>query len=572
MIIKPKNEAVSFGLKIVNSEQELREGAQIIFNQYRQPVLAEQYIEGKEINVGLLGNNPPETFPPVELIFGEGAPPIYTYEDKVHRSGRTVAPRCPAELSSELTDKVKELAIKAFSALGCYDCSRVDFRMDNDGNFYILEINSLASLGVGGSYVAAAKEVGLDYTGLINRLVEVASARYYGTPSPPELRTVKIKDKKEAAFSFLTQRRDGIERRLERWCGISSRTDDTVGIKLAYHEIDQLMSEIKLKKVDKYTDEPFVGTWASAKGYEGGTLLICHLDTPVLAGYHPQSFRRDPEYLYGEGIGSTRAPLTMLEFSLRALRSLKVLRTMPLGILIYADEGREAQYSEKIIKAMSGRAARVLVLRPGNPDGSMIHQRRGLVGFQLSVEGVPIRLGQAGKRPQTLLWFAGKLSELAQISSRKRRIAVSVTDVKTEAFPMLLPHRVSAKLLVNYYDGKILSETVSEIGKRLMVKSSLIRSTMEKLFDRPPMINRRANQPLFASIRDVAQEWEISFQKTSSLWPSVAGLIPKTTPVICGMGPAAENLYTPQETVQRISMIQRTLLLTQYLLKTKEKS
>ena len=136
---------------------------------------------------------------------------------------------------------------------------------------------------------------------------------------------------------------------------------------------------------------------------------------------------------------------------------------------------------------------------------------------------------------------------------------------------MRLPHRVSAKLRVNYYDGKILSETVSEINKRLMVKSSSIRSTIEKLFDRPPMINRRVNQTLFTSIRDVAQEWEISFPKTSSLWPSVAGLIPKTTPVICGLGPAAENLYTPQETVQRISMIQRTLLLTQYLLKTKEK-
>jgi hypothetical protein len=70
----------------------------------------------------------------------------------------------------------------------------------------------------------------------------------------------------------------------------------------------------------------------------------------------------------------------------------------------------------------------------------------------------------------------------------------------------------------------------------------------------------------------VAQNWGIPFQKTSSLWPSIAGLTPKTTPVICGMGPAAENLYTPLETVQRISLIQRTLLLTQYLLKTTEKS
>ena len=79
MIVKPKSEAVSFGLKIVNNEEELREAAGIIYNEFKQPILAEQYIEGREINVALLGNNPPEALPPVELHFGEGGPPIYTY-------------------------------------------------------------------------------------------------------------------------------------------------------------------------------------------------------------------------------------------------------------------------------------------------------------------------------------------------------------------------------------------------------------------------------------------------------------------------------------------------------------
>ena len=87
MIVKPKNESVSFGLAVVQDEGDLRRAAGVIFNEFRQPVLAEQYIEGREINVGLLGNDPVEAFAPVLLDFGEGAQ-IYTYEDKTRSSGR----------------------------------------------------------------------------------------------------------------------------------------------------------------------------------------------------------------------------------------------------------------------------------------------------------------------------------------------------------------------------------------------------------------------------------------------------------------------------------------------------
>ena len=59
MIVKPKSEAVSFGLKVVHDEEELREGAAVIFKKFQQPVLVEQYIAGREINVGVVGNSPP---------------------------------------------------------------------------------------------------------------------------------------------------------------------------------------------------------------------------------------------------------------------------------------------------------------------------------------------------------------------------------------------------------------------------------------------------------------------------------------------------------------------------------
>lgn len=568
MIVKPKNEAVSFGLKVVHNEEELRDAAQVIFDNYRQPVLAEQYIEGREINVGLLGNNPPETLPPVELIFGSEGPPVYTYEDKVHQSGRTIELSCPADISGELSEKAQDLARRAFAALGCYDCGRVDMRMDADENFYILEMNSLASLGIGGSYVAAAKHLGLEYADLINRLVEVASARYFGTPNPPKLKTVRTKDKKDAAFYFLTERRDHIERRLQEWCNISSRSTDPVGIRLAAQEMSRTMEEIKMKPVEKYTDDRFIWMWDTQKGFEGGTLFIAHLDTPVSSEMPVQMFRRDPEYLFGEGIGSSRAPIVMLEFSLRALRAQRSLHPLPIGVLTYADEGFDVQYCERFISNATKKAGRVIVLRPGNPEDSAITQRRGLLKYRLVVEGTTTKLGQAGKIPQPLLWLSAKLNELSGISSRTKRLAVSAREVKADAFPMRLPHRASATVVINYFDDKSLNEAKASIRKILGTKATGLKWEMEEISNRPSMKERQINKELTKSIQEVAVSWDIPFSTTSSLWPSVAGLVPNLTPVICGMGPIADQLYTPQESVLRISLIQRTLLLTQYLVST----
>jgi D-alanine-D-alanine ligase len=139
---------VSFGIRIVNNEQELREAADVIFDEYEQPVLAEQYIEGREINIGLLGNgSATETFQPAELSFGEGGPNIYTEADKRRTSGREIGVTCPAPVDAETSARAQAIARKAFNVLGCYDCARVDMRMDTDGNLYALEVNNLPSLG-----------------------------------------------------------------------------------------------------------------------------------------------------------------------------------------------------------------------------------------------------------------------------------------------------------------------------------------------------------------------------------------------------------------------------------------
>lgn len=564
LIVKPKNEAVSFGIRVVRNEQDLREAAGVIFDRFKQPVLAERYIDGREVNVGLIGN-PPEPFAPAEIVFGKTGPKVYSYEDKTGRSGREIGVKVPARLTPQQTKRAQEIAIDAFTALGCHDCARVDMRMDRQGNFFVLEINSLPSLGEHGSYTHAADFAGLDYSRLVNRLVDVASARYFGTPDPPEL-VARSADPGQRMFSWLTQRRDRIEKNLEEWIRMSSRTTDPIGLREARRRMDSLLQQLGMVNVEDLSTEHSVGTWETAAGIEGGTLLILHLDVPRPESAVPEAYRRDPEWLYGEGVGVSRAPIVMLEFALQALRSQKLLRKIPLAVLHYSDEGRDAVYSSKVIHEAAMRVKRVLVLRPGNEGERFIRQRRGQRKYKLIVEGRPRRPAHATRGTNTLLWFADRIGKIAGLSSRREKIAVAATNVRTSGSPMLLPHRLTSDLLLSYLDSRRADDV--ESAMREILGKNTLKWKLELVSDRPAMKDRVANQRVAKAILSTAADWEIELRADSSVWPSVGGLVTGKTGVVCGMGPVARNLYTPQEAVHRMSLIQRTLLLVQFLLRT----
>lgn len=565
LIVKPKNESVSFGLRIVNNEKELREGAKVIFAEYRQPVLVEQFIEGREFNVGLLGNDPVDVLPPVEIGFGEGGPQIYRLEDKTKTSGREISLYCPADIPNEKIEEAQELAKQAFAAIGCYDCARVDFRMDKEGNLYILEINSLPSLGANGSYVHAADKMGLDFDQLVNRLVDVASSRYFGMPSPPELGDFKIPLPATEIFNFITSQRDKIENRIREWCHISSRSNDPHGVSVASNEIESVMQTLKMKPVKSFTDNRFTWMWETKKGFEDGTLILVPIDIPVFSEGPAAIFRKDPERLYGEGIGASRAPLVMLEYALRSLRKAKQLHHSKVGVLFYADEGYDGRYSSEAVTAASAKAKKVLILRSGNRGDKCYTSRRGMLKYRITAEVQTRRIGKNGKKKDIILALSSKLNQMSLLGNQTKRLSVTAVDMKVDSYPMSNPHKVSSILLVNYYDKKSFEKVKKEIGEILKKEKAGIKWKLEELANRPPFKERKISKNLVDKLKKIAEERDIPFSTTSSSWPSLAGVVPVNRPVVCGMGPVAEDVYTPQESIKRISLIQRTLLLSMFL-------
>lgn len=565
LIVKPKNESVSFGIKIVNNPDELRTAAQVIFDEFQQPVLVERFIAGREINVGVIGNGAQvEAFPVAELAFGDKGPQIYTMEDKKKTSGREVEVVCPADLDDNLAQKAQSLAKRAFTVLGCYDCARVDFRMDQQGNLYLLEINSLPSLGEHGSYVAAAQAAGLDFTALVNRLVDVASSRYFGTPNPPKVgKTVGTPS--DAVFCFLTERRDHIEKSIQRWTSLNSRTDDPVGIRYIAKQYGALLEDLGLHLCTELSDERDIWVWQSKQKMEDGTLLVVPLDVPVNSALAGEPFRRDPERFYGEGIGSSRAPLVMLEYCLRALKHIKTLHKYKLGVLLYADEGRDCEESELLIKRAMRRSQRVLVLNPASAENKIVTARRGQRRYRVIYEGNSIELGQKSKTPEVLQTVASKINEIAQLNDTKARIAVSVVNVDTQAYPRCLPHRGILNIQMSYPNKKVADELTSRLTAILADKT--LKSEFDLLSSRPALVENKATQAMFKAFQALGAEWEIPLTQGSSLSPSTAGLVPAHIPVLCGLAPMAENLHTSRESVLRMSIVQRILLLTQFMVK-----
>lgn len=189
--------------------------------------------------------------------------------------------------------------------------------------------------------------------------------------------------------------------------------------------------------------------------------------------------------------------------------------------------------------------------------------RRGQRKYSLIVDGNPVRLGKVTKRPEILRWAAAKVDQLASLNSRKDRLAISALDFKCDSFPMLLPHRVTITLLTSFPSKTAADRLEKEIRELLGTKGP--RWHLELISDRPPMRSRKMNKNLYNQLSALADEWEIPIGHDSSVWPSVAGLVPDSVPVLCGMGPTVRDLNTGQEAVERMSVMQKTLLLAQFL-------
>ncbi|MGE3802117.1 MAG: D-alanine--D-alanine ligase, partial [Candidatus Kapaibacterium sp.] len=165
VVVKPNDGGSTVGLTIVNDADGLVE-ATALARRYSKDVIFEEFIEGREVTVGVLDG---EALPVVEIRPKSG---IYDYTNK-YTSGRTEY-FCPADLPLAISEELQTLALRAHTILGCSGYSRVDFRLDEQGEAWCLEVNTLPGMTSTSLLPKGAKAAGIEYGEVCERIIKAA--------------------------------------------------------------------------------------------------------------------------------------------------------------------------------------------------------------------------------------------------------------------------------------------------------------------------------------------------------------------------------------------------------------
>ena len=186
LVVKPVFEDSSEGISnasIVDNEDALRERVQFVHEGWEQPVIAEEYIEGREFYVGILGNKKLSVLPIRECHFnfgGNEGPRLATYRVKWNAKYRKKwnINFGFADLNTPIIQKIERACKRIFKVLQLKDYGRIDIRLTSDEKIYILEANANPDLAYGEEVAEAAEKAGISYQNLIKRILNSAIRRY----------------------------------------------------------------------------------------------------------------------------------------------------------------------------------------------------------------------------------------------------------------------------------------------------------------------------------------------------------------------------------------------------------
>ena len=188
LFVKPLRSDASLGIggkSLVQDWTGLIDRVSAIRKELDDAALAEEFIDGREFYVGVVGNSQPKALPPVEIDFTgfpEGVPKVmdskakWDERSKEYKGTRSVL----AQLPDELRARLQKVAVDAYRALRVRDYGRVDLRLTDTGDIYVLEVNASCYLEKDSEFAMAAGAAGLDYPRLIERSVDLALARRKG--------------------------------------------------------------------------------------------------------------------------------------------------------------------------------------------------------------------------------------------------------------------------------------------------------------------------------------------------------------------------------------------------------
>lgn len=196
LIVKPVREEASIGIhfdSVVTTQKSLYRKVADTLRQYRQPVIVEEFIKGREISVGIIGNAPGMTvFPPLEFFFIDAGSELEKIRSYEYKWGGRKEQMVRADLPDDVVMRLSEHTQTAYMATECRDYARMDYRLDEAGNIYLLEVNYNPGIGpnthgLNNTLTMMASFTGMTFEDLVEQIILVATKRY-GLPKPKQRR------------------------------------------------------------------------------------------------------------------------------------------------------------------------------------------------------------------------------------------------------------------------------------------------------------------------------------------------------------------------------------------------
>ncbi|MCU0357780.1 MAG: D-alanine--D-alanine ligase [Cyclobacteriaceae bacterium] len=174
-MVKSASLGSSVGVSKVSSRDEFNQALDDSFR-FDQEVIIEEFIQGREIECAIMGNNPPQASNPGEIIIRKDYA-FYTFDAK-YVDPDAVTIHVPAVLDKRIIQKVRKISVKAYQALRCEDFARVDLFLTSEGKVYVNEINSIPGFTNSSMFPMMWKEKGVTFTDLITKLIDFAFERH----------------------------------------------------------------------------------------------------------------------------------------------------------------------------------------------------------------------------------------------------------------------------------------------------------------------------------------------------------------------------------------------------------
>lgn len=558
VIVKPKMESVSFGLKVVYNAQDLREAINFIVKEFQQQALVEQFIRGREFCIGLIGNTPVETFPVLEIDLGNNPDAIQTVTDK------TEAPRrktCPANIPSDIAEEMVRQSIEAFKALHLRDFARVDIRMDEYNNIYLLEVNSMASLGLTGSYPTAAKVAGYEFGELVNKMLDVAAVRYFTKNNLQTTKEKKTPQLHTRLRAFLRGRQSQYTKTLQKIVNINSHVKDIEGVNQLGNYIKTQFANLGFVQ-ENYPQIEVGNHLFLTNSYNNNfdILLLGVMDNTTPLSKH-ETFMEQDQKLFGTGIWEHKGGIVVALAALQALKFSRLLRNYKIGILFTTDNAHFGKFSRDLVKKKSEIAKVVIGLHGGNTSGSLTTSRCGSAKYSCQMNL------HSSETSEKVAHAASAFTKLVQnwcdLSVDDDSLVIAPQEMNLQSNIMQSYCNGAVKLNIRFNKLDQFKQVETKIKKLLPKRrlGKLVRFQLDGGLMRPPMEENLKTQLLFNFIKDFANQIDVRISKEHRWDSSDICSIEKPVYMIDGFGPLGQNYPKQSEFIFTHSIQERALLL-----------